>query len=131
MYYVLSSFFINLYPPQKDEILGKYTSTYDDKIYILDIDKNGTCNFVVKENNIIIYSENCTSHEVASQKYRTFTEYSIYFNKCEKMNSSAILKRDYLFNLLIGNNGTELKRIDPDSNIFYKKIKSSKKDTHT
>jgi len=130
-YYLLSDFFINLYPPQEDEIIGRYTSHHDDKSYTLDIKKNGTSNFIVKKNNIIIYSENCISYKLESQKYRTFTEYSIDFNKCNKMDSSAILKRDYLFNLQIGNNGTELKRIDPDSNIFYKKIKSSKDNTHT
>ena len=121
LYYVLSNFFINLFPPKKNELYGQYINNYDNKVYILDIDKNGTSNFIVKENNTVIYSDNCTSYKLESQKYRTFKEYSIDFSNCKKMNSSAILKRDYLFNLLIGNNGTELKRIDPDANVFYRK----------
>ena len=82
---------------------------------------NGESKFTVKKDNLIIYEDNCKSLEIEKVDYRTIPAYNLSFRKCDKMDSYAILKRDMFFNLIIGNNGSELKRIDPDANVFYQK----------
>jgi hypothetical protein len=121
IYIFSSSFFINIVPPTKEELLGDYKSEYDNQKYTLSIAANGESKFTVKKDNLLIYEDSCQSLEIEEVDYRTFSTYNLSFDKCDKMDSSAILERDIFFNLIIGNNGSELKRIDPDANVFYKK----------
>ena len=121
IYIFSSSFFINIVPPKKEELLGDYKSTHDNKKYTLSILSNGESKFIVESNGSIIYEDQCRSWEMKKLDYRTFSIYNLSFTQCNKMDSSAILERDIFFNVIIGNNGSELKRIDPDANVFYRK----------
>jgi len=121
-YIIMSSFFINIVPPTKKELLGEYKSQYNNKKYTLSLLDNGESKFIVKKDDLIIYKDTCKSWEIEKAHYRTFPKYSLSFEKCDKMDSSTILERDKFFNIIIGNNGSELKRIDPDANIFYRKF---------
>jgi len=122
LFFILSSFIINFFPPTKKELIGTYISSYNGKNYYLDINKSGNTNFIVKNANKIIYRDICRNYEIAQVKYKKLSEYRVVFTECQGMDSSAILERNILFNLQIGNNGSEFKRIDPDSNVFYNKV---------
>ena len=122
VYVVASKFFINLIPPTEEELVGEYESTYENKQYKLIILPDKTTTFEVSKNNNIIYKDSCKSYNLFKVKYRTFPIYNLSFNNCKKMDSNTILERGLLFNILIGNNGSELRRIDPDVNVYFKKI---------
>jgi hypothetical protein len=121
IYIFSSDFFINIVPPTKKELSGDYKSEYNNRKYNLSILANGESKFTVKKDNLITYEDNCKSLEIEKVGYRALPAYNVSFRKCDKMDSYAILKRDMFFNLIIGNNGSELKRIDPDANVFYQK----------
>lgn len=124
IYLFSSSFFIVLVSPHEQELVGNYKSEYDNKQYSLSILSNGESIFTVKKDNIVIYQDKCKAWGVNKLDYRTLPIYYLSFKECDKMDSSSILERDMFFNILIGNNGSELKRIDPDANVFYRKKES-------
>ena len=121
-YLIASSFFIDFFPATEKELIGSYESSYEGKVYRLVISSDKTVKFEVKKNNTIIYQDICRDYNLGISDYRAFPIATLSFNKCKNMNSHAILKRDLWFNILIGNNGSELKRIDPDANVYYQKI---------
>lgn len=122
VYLILSSYFINIAPPIRKELIGRYESRYEKFDYLLIIDSNNTSVFTVRNNKKIIYTDICKNFHIEKLHYRTLAEYQVSFKNCKQMNSNAILKRGLFFNILIGNNGSEVKRIDPDSNVFYEKV---------
>ena len=121
IYLISSNFFINLIPPTEKELIGIYTSKYEDKQYELILTSDKVAKFKVIKNNNIIYTDECKIYHVEKIEYKIFPIYNLTFDNCEKMDSNTILERDIWFNILIGNNGSELKRIDPDANIYFKK----------
>ena len=118
---ILSSYMINFFPPTKKELLGIYESIYNEKHYYMDLNESGSVTFMVKKLKKIIYHDFCKNYKIEQVKYKKLSEYRIVFSDCQGMDSSAILNRQLNFDIIIGNNGTELQRIDPDENIFYKK----------
>ena len=112
---------INFFPPTKKELLGIYESIYNEKYYYMDLNESGSVTFMVKKLKKIIYYDFCKNYKIEQVKYKKLSEYRIVFSGCQSMDSSAILDRQLNFDIIIGNNGTELQRIDPDENIFYKK----------
>ena len=121
-YMIASSFFIDFFPATEKELIGSYESHYEGKVYRLVISADKTAIFEVVENNNTIYQDICRNFNLKTANYRVFPIYTLSFNKCKNMNSHTILKRDLWFNILIGNNGSELRRIDPDTNVYFKKI---------
>ena len=120
-YIIASKFFIDFFPVKEQELVGKYESSYEGKKYSLVIAPDKTVEFKVTENNNIIYQDTCKDYNIETEKYRVFPIHILSFNKCKNMDSNTDIKRDLWFNILIGNNGSELKRIDPDSNVYFKK----------
>ena len=120
-YIIASNFFIYIVPPTEKELVGKYFSKFEDKEYTLIISKNKISKFEVRENGKIIYKDECKNYHIEKAHYRTFPVYNIAFSKCIHMDSNADIERGLMFNLLIGNNGAEMERIDPDSRVYYKK----------
>ncbi len=121
VYLFCSSFFIVLVPPDKNELIGKYESKYDKMKYLLYIMPNGESILTVKKDDKTIYQNRCKSWKIEKMDYRTLPIYNLSFRDCDGMDFSSIIERNLLFKLQIGNNGSELKRIDPDANIFYQK----------
>jgi hypothetical protein len=121
LYFISSNFFIYLLPPSEEELFGEYTSLFENREYRLNLLPSKVAIFEVKENNNIVYKEKCESFHIEKMTYRTFPIYNLSFNNCSKMDSNAILDRSIFFNIMIGNNGTEIKRIDPDANVYYQK----------
>ena len=121
-YIIASNFFINFFPPTEKELAGNYESHYENKVYRLMISSDKTVSLEVKKNNTILYQDTCRNYSLKMEDYGVFPIATLSFNKCKNMDSNTILKRDLWFNVLIGNNGSELRRIDPDENIYFKKI---------
>ena len=121
-YIIASNFFINFFPPTEKELAGNYESHYENKVYRLMISSDKTVSLEVTKNNTILYQDTCRDYSLEMEDYGVFPIATLSFNKCKNMDSNTILKRDLWFNVLIGNNGSELRRIDPDENIYFKKI---------
>ncbi len=121
-YIIASNFFINFFPPTEKELAGNYESHYENKVYRLMISSDKTVSLEVKKNNTILYQDTCRDYSLEMEDYGVFPIATLSFNKCKNMDSNTMLKRDLWFNVLIGNNGSELRRIDPDENIYFKKI---------
>jgi hypothetical protein len=120
LYIIASKIFIYIAPPTEEEIVGKYFSKFEEKEYILTISSDKKSKLKVLQNGKVFYEDECEKYHIEKAHYRTFSTYYLAFSKCKQMDSHAILKRGLLFNILIGNDGTEMERIDPDANVFYR-----------
>lgn len=120
---VINNLLVYVYPVSPKELEGNYTSLFENIEYTMVIKKNGYSVITAKNklNNKILNIEQCKKIDIKNIHYRTLPIHTVSFSKCSDMDFDAYVDRD-LFGIKIGNNGTEMKRIDPDLNVYFRKI---------
>lgn len=114
---------IFILPITLNELTGKYRSVFENTEYTLEINQNGSSTIITKDvtTNKILNVTNCKKLNFVDADYRAIPIKMLSFSKCDTMNFYTLLDRDIL-GIKIGNNGAEANRIDPDSNVYFRKI---------
>jgi hypothetical protein len=113
---------IFIFPITINDLTGKYRSVFENIEYTLEINQNGNSTIKAKDvlTNKILDVTNCKKLSFEDANYRVTSTKTLSFSKCDTMDFNTLLDRD-MFGIKIGNNGIEANRIDPDSNVYFRK----------